>query len=126
MRKQSKKLFGLLMVLTLVVGLLFSVNTANAAQKSATRTISVYNNADYAGSISVTIKYTYTGTSANITSCSINSVNYSGGYVIKNVTYSTTSGTSAKCTVSYDLYLRSTFLKHGSYTITVRGNGTVS
>lgn len=126
MKKQGKKLFGLLMVLTLVMGVLFSVKTAEAAAQSATRYISVYDNAEYAGSIKVTIRYNSNGTSANITSCTIDNISYSGGYVIKNVNYSVTNGTSAKCKVTYDLYLRSTKIRSGSYTITVRNNGSVS
>lgn len=126
MKKQGKKLFGLLMVLTLVLGVLFTVKTAKAATSSATRYISVYDKTEYAGSIKVNLQYTYNKTTASITGVSYSVSDPSGGYVIKNVNYSVTNGTSAKCTVTYDLYLRSTKIKSGSHTIVVYNNGNVS
>jgi len=114
------------MVFALFVGLFCGVRTAEAATKSATRTISVYDKAEYVGSIKVTIKYTYNNSTVNITSCSIDGTSYSGGYIIKNVTYSTTSGTSAKCTVRYDLYLRSYLIKSSGHVISVNNKGQIS
>lgn len=107
LRKRSKKLVGLLMLLTLFVRLFCGVRMVEAASNSGStsKRISVYDNSDYAGSVKATVSYTYNNVSASITSWTVDDITYSGGYIIKNVRCSTSNGTSAKCTVKYDFYL---------------------
>lgn len=134
MKKRSKKIFSLLMVFTLFLGLFCGARTAEAQttrsegarQYSTTRSIT-YNNAPIANiTCNVTFSYGLSSGNARISSATYGISNVTSGYSVGNVTVSTTSGNPAIATYTFTVYKGTTKLKTDSVKVYCYNNGDAS
>lgn len=134
MKKSNSKLFSLLMIFTLFVGLFCGMRTAeaqdtrsaNAREYKTTRSIT-YNNAPIA-KITCTVSFSYglpTG-KALISSATYGISNVTSGYSIGDVTVKKTSGNPAVATYTFNVYKGSTKLKTDSVKVYCYNNGDAS
>lgn len=124
MKKQSRKLFSLLMVFALLGGLFCNVDTVNAQETRTMHQVTVSKDIAY-GTIKCIIDFTYGLPSGQP---SVNPQSYStvpkNGYaiVITNVTKS--QGDPTNITYSYSIYQNTVRVTTGYFRIAFYNNGT--